>query len=163
MTHRNLIIIIILIGVSIFSVFFFLQNKKDTLPGDGGSITDMYSVTITEATFENSVHVLSGVVLVPTPCHQVTVTDVLVAESYPEQVRISLSVGSASEVCAQVITEKPFTVSFNASKEAEITFLVNGQGVNLEYISGSDNVTPILSESDSLEGGGEDSVPAIVQ
>lgn len=160
MAHRNLIIATVFVGIGIFFVFFFLflDDKNIPLPNGGGNTTDLYTVTIVEESFQDSLHTLSGVVVVPTPCHQVTVSDVLIAESYPEQIRISLEVTSGSDICAQVITEKPFAVSFNASKEATITFLVNSQTVNPEYISNS--VTPALLESDSLGGG---SAPAIVQ
>lgn len=159
MAHRNLIIATILLGIGIFFVLFFLflENNNTPLPNGGGNTTP-YTVTIIEESFQDSLHTLSGVVLAPTPCHQVTVSDVLIAESYPEQVQISLEVASGNDICAQVITEKPFAVSFNASKEATVTFSVNSQAVSPEYISNS--VTPALLENDFLGG---NSAPAIVQ
>lgn len=159
MKHYNLIIITILAAVGFVFIFFFFQNKETILPPGGSATGELYSVTIIEESFQNSVHTLSGVVVVPTPCHQVTVSDVLVAESYPEQVRISLSVITGSDVCAQVITEKPFAVTFTGSKEAMVTFLVNNQTVRPEYFQNSEASSP--SKNDSFDGA--DNVPAIVQ
>jgi hypothetical protein len=158
--HRNIIIATILVGIGIFFVlsFLFLENKNIPLSNGGGGTTDPYTVNIVEESFQDSLHTLSGVVLAPTPCHQVTVSDVLIAESYPEQVQISLEVASGNDICAQVITEKPFNVTFTASKEATITFLVNSQVVRPEYIS---NETPIILNNSSL--GGKNNLPAAVQ
>ncbi|MEX2369023.1 MAG: hypothetical protein WD552_01355 [Candidatus Paceibacterota bacterium] len=82
-------------------------------------------------TSEN-LHIVAGEVSVPTPCH-VLDTDVTVAESFPEQVSINFStrVEDSEQMCAQVITQRRFKVTFSASEQAMISATFNGQDVEL--------------------------------
>ena len=66
--------------------------------------------------YVDGVHTYTGVVEVPTPCHSVA-AEGLVLQSFPEKVQIILSTipPAPGTVCAQVITEKPFSVSYKAS------------------------------------------------
>ncbi len=61
----------------------------------------------------------------PNPCYNVT-TNATVAESYPEQVSITVSVQvpDADTVCAQVMQEYEYTGEFQASEEATVNLLV---------------------------------------
>lgn len=58
----------------------------------------------------------------PTPCHTISIGDVLVAESYPEQVSINILVKEPSEdiACAQVIDTQRLTGGFQASDKASV-------------------------------------------
>lgn len=61
----------------------------------------------------------------PNPCIQ-TQIDTLVAESYPEQVTVRLSVTSdPTEMCAQVITDYRYEGTFTASEKAVARLIVN--------------------------------------
>jgi len=64
-------------------------------------------------------HTYTGLIAVPTPCHDISHT-VTIMESFPEQVRIDFfTVAPPADVaCAQVITEKSFTVTFKASENS---------------------------------------------
>lgn len=61
----------------------------------------------------------------PNPCYQVS-TDVLVAESYPEQVSVIVSVTPPDEdvICAQVISEYKYSGEFSASEKATVALQV---------------------------------------
>jgi hypothetical protein len=83
-------------------------------------INDNRGALKVEKNFSDGVHTYKGSLNVPTPCHDV-LTEVTVAESFPEQVSIYLEVVDAGGICAQVITEKEFTVEFQASEQAIVT------------------------------------------
>jgi hypothetical protein len=153
----SILLVVGLLGGSVF-LFWFLHKEDVTHPDTGNDSPGTYTVTVLEDSFQNNTHVLSGVVRVPTPCHQVIVSNPTVAESYPEQVRIAMTVTVASDVCAQVVTEKPFSVTFNASEKAQVTFIVNSESIIPEYLPG--DTTSSLKEENSLEGG---KAPALVQ
>lgn len=61
------------------------------------------------------------VVQKPTPCHKVE-KDVVIQESYPEQVSINLTLSKNAEelVCVQQIEEENVTGEFQASEEAKV-------------------------------------------
>lgn len=61
----------------------------------------------------------------PNPCYSATV-DATVAESYPEQVTISVNISEPNPdvMCAQVIQDFEYTGTFNASENASITLKV---------------------------------------
>lgn len=71
-------------------------------------------------TFEDGVHTIAGVVVLPTPCHRI-VTDTVVAESFPEQVTITIAVPQDEGVCTQVIDERSFSVDVEVSRNATFT------------------------------------------
>lgn len=71
---------------------------------------------IEDSSWEYSIH---GTV--PTPCHSLAV-DIVVAESYPEQVHLNVYISEPSEdvLCTQVLTEKTINGVFNASMDASV-------------------------------------------
>lgn len=63
------------------------------------------------------VHTYRGTFVTPTPCFSLG-ADALVAESFPEQITLALTTKDSSEICAQVLDEKPFSVEVKASAGA---------------------------------------------
>lgn len=98
-----------------------IDNSNGGLPAQPG---DMRVMPVNHY-FENGTHTYKGILTVPTPCHEV-LSQVTVMESYPEQVTIDLKEQGASNFCAQVITQTPFEVSFQASKDARVSVKLNG-------------------------------------
>ena len=98
-----------------------IDNSNGRLPAQSG---DMRALPV-DHYFENGTHTYKGILTVPTPCHEI-LSQVTVMESYPEQVTIDLKEQGASNFCAQVITQTPFEVSFQASKDARISVRLNG-------------------------------------
>ena len=72
-----------------------------------------------------------GAVMVPTPCHTVK-DEVIVAESFPEQVRIDLKVVNPdpSKVCTQVVTNKEFSGMAKVSSEAQVSVYLDGEKID---------------------------------
>lgn len=87
------------------------------------------SLTVTR-TFKDGVHTISGTITTPTPCYRID-QNVRIAESYPEQIFIDLSVAPNVAYCAAVVTETPFSIDALASENARISISINGQHVDL--------------------------------
>jgi hypothetical protein len=79
-------------------------------------------------TYGNGVHLYSFDLYLPTPCHHLSDPDVIVRESYPEQIAISYTVlpPDPDVLCAQVITRTPVTAKATASEGAVLTSIVLG-------------------------------------
>ena len=103
-------------------------DKDRVDPNNMGLITDdMRQVKVTTS-FENNIHTYKGVLTVPTPCHNIS-TDVQVRESFPEQVSIELTIIDTGEVCVQVLVDKKFEVSFQASEQARVQGFLDGMPI----------------------------------
>ena len=135
-------IIALLFGVS----YYISQNNKELKAGgsrigdgSGDVQVDTPKVTITaKHQFSEGTHVVAGEIDVPTPCHLLE-TDVIIRESFPEQVTIQFEVSTLAEVCTQVITPARFKVEFKVSENARISGTLNGEPVVLNLIEvGSD-------------------------
>ena len=91
--------------------------------------------------FADGEHTLVGSLVMPTPCEVVT-ADATVAESFPEQVTIAINVVRTEDMCAQVLTEQRFQVSFSASEQASITAQFMGRDISLNLIPAAPGETP---------------------
>ncbi len=87
------------------------------------------SIPVTH-TKDNGVQTISGVLTLPDPCYSIEHT-VDVKLPIPELVTIDITTPRSDQLCATVITDKEFTVTFNASDEAIITATLNGKDVTL--------------------------------
>lgn len=85
-------------------------------------------------------HTIQGSVSLPTPCHELS-TEVFVAESAPVQVRIDFKTTLTSEICAQVITDKFFSVEFDAPAAVVITATWNGASLELVLSESGSGIT----------------------
>lgn len=84
--------------------------------------------------FSNGRHIIAGEVDLPTPCHLLN-HEVIVAESFPEQVTINFSTAITDAViCAQVITSSRYKIEFDASENAGIKATWNGVPAQLNLI-----------------------------
>jgi len=82
--------------------------------------------------FKEGIHILSGGINLPTPCHQIS-HDVFTVQSFPEQVTIDFSITNLSEFCAQVITTVPFEIVVPASENATFNILIDGDPVEVIF------------------------------
>ena len=80
--------------------------------------------------FKNGLLTYSGSVQAPSPCHELE-KEVVIAESFPEQVQISLQLKEPKPetICAQVVTEKEFSGELKVSEQARISIYLNGKKV----------------------------------
>jgi hypothetical protein len=95
---------------------------------NGNSISTRYPVSMFSLTtkFKDGKWSYSITANMPTPCHSFAVKDVLVAESYPEQVTIKIKVSEPKQdqMCAQVIDSQTIEGTYQASKEATVKITV---------------------------------------
>jgi len=87
--------------------------------------------------YRNGNHIFVGTLELPTPCHTYN-TQVDTTESATE---IKIKTAPSDNMCAQVITEKIFKVSFDAEEDELAVFSINGELVNL-------NIFEIPNEED---------------
>ena len=136
------VIVALLFGVS----YYLSQNREELKIGesqlgevDGDVQVDVPRATITaKHQYRNGTHIIAGEIEVPTPCH-ILETDVIIRESFPEQVTVRFTVSTQAEICAQVITPARFKVEFEASERASILGTLNGEPVIFNLIeAGSD-------------------------
>lgn len=86
--------------------------------------------------WKNGMHTYRGVLTMPTPCHRIR-SSVVIAESFPEQVRIDLRREDLGQICIQVIAETPFVVQFEASENARVMVTLDGKPAAFD-LSGSE-------------------------
>ncbi|MFT4312660.1 MAG: Kazal-type serine protease inhibitor domain-containing protein [Candidatus Woesearchaeota archaeon] len=78
-------------------------------------------------THQNSTLAYNFTIDAPTPCHFVTV-DEIVMESYPEQIRINVELESSADMCAQVITPREVSGQIEGvSQQATVQVYVQGE------------------------------------
>ncbi len=137
MSNKFTALIIVLIVGAIALVYFFIPfedpakvvetQKNGDVAGEDSYVPDKI---VADHYFANGTHSLEGVVSLPTPCHSLS-AQATVAESMPEQVTIAFTSVASDGICTQVIDEKFFSVSFQASAQAVIKATFNGNPVNL--------------------------------
>ncbi|MBM2817915.1 MAG: hypothetical protein HW401_505 [Parcubacteria group bacterium] len=129
------VIVIILIGAG----FYFSSKKsgvkttnEDTIPLKDGS-SSSYEITAINARhqYKNGKHTYAGVVDLPTPCHSVTVTAVA---SGTGKYTLKFVTKTTDEICAQVITPRPFKVEFTAPKNITVDASLDGKLITLNVL-----------------------------
>lgn len=128
-----------LLFIAVMSLLFFVmciylsEGSCFVSNGDDNSDTTDNRKILTEGNFklqseyisENSwEYIVTGEL--PNPCYNASV-DTMVAESYPEQVTVTVTIEEPDPelICAQVIQEFSYEGTFSASEKADVEFVVN--------------------------------------
>lgn len=137
MSNRFVIFVVILVVAIIVGVVWYIpfdkpsdvveKEKEGAVAGEETFVPESISA---DHYFTDGEHTIQGLVTLPTPCHSLT-HDVLVAESFPEQVTIAFTSEAGPAICTQLIDEKFFSLSFQASEGAQIKATFNGTPVRL--------------------------------
>ncbi len=110
---------ILLFGYVAYTFFFQKDNagQEQTQTGNDFNLSYTYQ--------GNNLWDYSVAGTLPTPCYAVN-TEALVAESYPEQVTIKVTIQEqpTDGVCTTVIQDYSYSGTFQASGEAKVTFVV---------------------------------------
>jgi hypothetical protein len=131
-------------------MFWYSYQKRGELAGQRTTDTTVLPTTTDDADpirinavhfFKDNAHTVVGELMMPTPCDLIT-SEVVVAESKPEQVRIALTKVNNAATCAQVLTPERFRVDFSASKEAVVTATLDGKEVILNLRDAEPGATP---------------------
>lgn len=135
------VIVLLVIGAGIYFLASRTDEPLDDIDNEPIDTPVEGLVIAAEHTFANGEHRISGVIPLPTPCHSLEVA-ATIAKSLPEQVWLEFtSTSGTSDVCAQVIDDRDFELSFQASEAAVIRARWNGQVVNLNLNSAA--VSPV--------------------
>lgn len=111
------------------------NNNVDTTDQSGQ--TSERAITVRHQ-FRNGKHTVIGDVDLPTPCHKLA-TKVSTGKSNPVTHTIELTTSTSGDFCAQVITTKPFKVTFPGGKDDKITATLDGKNLILNIIHAEDS------------------------
>ena len=113
-------------GYSTTGSVSIVDKTKDT---DTKTIVNSEKISL-KTSFKNGKLEYSGSVQLPSPCHKLDI-QTSVAESYPEQVQISLEIldPDPEMLCATVVEEKEFSGELDVSANASISVSLNSEKV----------------------------------
>ena len=139
MTNKQLSVsvIIIVLLLLVFGGVVYVRNANpidDEFPQEEQpDDTTTQNLVVTHA-FDGEQHEYTGSVVLPTPCHTLE-SEVLVAESFPEQITINLRTVAPEEdvACIQVLERATFDIFVTASEGAKLVRVVlDGTPVDFE-------------------------------
>lgn len=123
----GVLLVFVILGYLLTPYFYSQQNKNDEMSDILYPEMNINSIDA-EYSYENGVHKLTGGISVPTPCHNLE-TDYVLSENKDEAV-INFRISTNKDaICAQVVTDKFFNVSFDGPKNIIIRTFVNGKEV----------------------------------
>jgi len=128
---------VVFVGIIILSVYFFWPSTKSDPAADIVDDTALVQVEeeyVVAHTFDDGVHTISGEITLPTPCHELN-ENVRIAESFPEQVFIDLSVIDTGGICIQVLDQRSFSIDVEVDERASFTFTIDGKGIPVQALS----------------------------
>lgn len=130
------IIVIILIGAGFY--FSYKKNGVQTTPPEEqiplkGDSSSSYGITSINARhqYKDGKHIYAGVIDLPTPCHTVKVEAV---PSGTGKYTLKFTTETTDQICAQVITPRPFRIEFTAPKNITVDATLNGKLIILNVL-----------------------------
>lgn len=146
MNNKILWGLLLVAAIILIGAYTYNKDKQKTLDQNRDlAIADQVkksSITInTKHQFKNDQHLFVGFVELPNPCYTITTG----IERVAEETIINVNYASSSEVCAEVITEKEFRVSFAGKIDEIIIAKLNGEIVNLNIfeVSADKNIDEV--------------------
>lgn len=115
----TIVVGILLIGYIAYTIF----SQKNNIGQEQTKSSNTFYATYTYQGENLWTYSVTGTL--PTPCYSVN-TQAIVSESYPEQVKIQVSIEEepTEGVCSAVITDYSYSGTFNASGDAVVNFVV---------------------------------------
>ena len=147
MNNRSIWTIIIVLVLVLLAIFYwwnpFGGSQEEQVPVENQAAVGEVTLPAPLAAnhyFSEGRHSIQGSVSLPTPCHELS-SEVFVAELAPVQARIDFTTTLTSEICAQVITDKFFSVGFEAPAEAVVSATWNGRPIELVLSQAGSGIT----------------------
>lgn len=152
MEQKTIIFVVVALVLAVAGMFGYSQYKaqqiKEDVPveqgtGDEAAPDRFAYIERIDAKhyFIDGVHTIAGELQMPTPCDLLQ-HDLMIAESYPEQVTINFTVVNNSEFCTQVMTPQRFKVEANVAPDATFSATIEGRQVILNLIPAAEGETP---------------------
>jgi len=132
MNNKILWSLVLLVAIILIGAYVYNKDKvKKIDESRNQAITDQVqrpSITINaKHQFKDGQHLFVGLVELPNPCYKIT-TEV---EKSTNETILNINYASTSEICAEVITEKEFRISFEGKIDENVIAKLNGEIVNL--------------------------------
>ncbi len=119
-------IIVLLIGLIIVVYAYEFIFKKPIIESPTVNDTSFPTQKIElKEQYKDSTYTFVGSVDLPTPCHSLK-TEVKKVLDTKYQIQVTTISPKEGVMCAQVITPKPYKVSFKAQADVEVTVNING-------------------------------------
>ena len=150
MDHKTITGIVIFFLILILGMFTFAYLKKAEIETEvpQAGMTPEPEVEYASITridgkhyYIDGVHTVVGEIPMPTPCDLLE-AQMIVAESYPEQITLNFDVINNSEFCAQQITPQRYKIEGTASSEATFSAVFKGRQVELNLIPAAEGELP---------------------
>lgn len=155
-THRQMnrgavigaaaLFVLLIVGMFVFAYMKRseqIQEVVEPTTTEEDTSTPYDHITRIDAThyYIDGVHTLVGEIAMPTPCDLLDY-DVVIAESYPEQVTIDFVVINNAETCTQTITPARFKVEATVAEEATWSARFMGRSIELNRIPAPEGERP---------------------
>ena len=124
---NKIITIVVLVAVLAVSIYGYEMVFKKPLvesPVEDTTETMMSSLDVKEQ-YNNGVYTYAGKIQTPTPCHTVDAKAMSVDENI-YAINITITPPAEGIMCAQVISEKDYKVTFAAPENAIVKAYING-------------------------------------
>lgn len=110
--------------VVVYAYEFILGKPIIELPVKEDSVLPVEKNEIKEQDNDSS-YTFTGILDLPTPCHTYT-SKINKISNFKYQIQINTVSPKQDTNCAQVVTPKPYDISFNARKDTITTILIDG-------------------------------------
>lgn len=118
-------LLLITLGILVYGYEFMFKKPITESPTiSENSESPMLTKEIKEQ-YKDSVYTFVGTEQLPTPCHTLKSKINLVSEGI-YQIEVTTVAPPPETICAQVVTEKSYKVSFKAGEKITVTALING-------------------------------------
>jgi len=130
----TIIVIIILVALASVAVYSNYKANTVTVPTERedtikNSIERPDTTIDVKHQYKDGTHVYLGTFKTPTPCHSYNAE--IISEGTEKIISLSYSEPTSDQICAQVITEREFMVSFDGDENESVIARLNGDLVNL--------------------------------
>jgi flagellar basal body-associated protein FliL len=121
-----IVILVVLLVVSIYGYEMIFKKPLVESPTQQDIVEVPMPTLDVKTQYQNGTHIVAGTIQTPTPCHTV------VAQAEPMgtstyAINISVAAPASDVMCAQVISDKKFKVSFKAPQDIEMKAFINGE------------------------------------
>jgi hypothetical protein len=141
-TALYVVLIVVLLAALVFGyTLVSAPTEIDSMPADStlvdeesqnGGSTVTRSITAQQQ-YMDGIHTIAGTIALPTPCHRL-LTEPFFIDEGRTQVEVRFTTLLEGDVCAQVVTDARFKISFEAVEDATISALYNGDPATLNLV-----------------------------
>lgn len=124
-TILTIISLLIVLSVLIYGYEFIFKKPVIESPTIEEPADNFLSALELKEQYKNSTYTFVGSIQLPTPCHSLTNKVNKISET-EYQIQLTTVPPQKDQVCAQVLTDKSFKVSFQAAANIKVTVLLDG-------------------------------------